>query len=130
MNDRFKFRVWNGAQVIYPNSHGFFEDCFEGDNGHMQTVQLGVLMRVADPNNLTIEQCTGLKDKNGTLIYEGDVIDFCNEWHAYSFTVIWDADRLCFAIKSPLLFDPLVTDPSEVEVIGNIHENLELLEQA
>ena len=75
----------------------------------------------------TVEQFTGLHDKNGKEIYEGDILEnpdyeetFIVEYHeGMAGYVGWGDDKIagCY----------LITD-DEIEVIGNIHENPELLE--
>jgi len=74
-------------------------------------------------------QYTGLQDKNGKEIYEGDLIkdsdsEFIGE-------VIWDSDTLCFTTKfqSNELwgFVPRHGKDNHCEVIGNVMENPELL---
>ena len=75
-----------------------------------------------------IEQCTGLKDKNGKLIYEGDIVD-CKPFYTKR-KVVW-IDKDCrFNISSSIrVYDTGYEQKTEkMEVIGNIHENPELLE--
>lgn len=133
MNDRFKFRVpvfydgkfkafkkyslCNGV-VIWkePETIGelWIEDELKRNNPHLS---LG-----------HDEQCTGLKDKNGKLIYEGDIVK--TEWFDEKtiYQVVWDEKMACFYFDSKdmfYLFDDL---PAEVtEIIGNIDENPDLL---
>ena len=83
----------------------------------------------------TICQCTGLKDKNGKLIWENDVVGF---WDKYSTEngqaemdcigkVVWDDETLSFQVTNRLSSESYeVLD--ECSVIGNIFENPELLE--
>ena len=77
----------------------------------------------------TICQCTGLKDKNGKLIWENDII----KAQAGIAKVVWDKSGWRIEwIKSNIwrkdLFYWAVEDIQRVEVIGNIFDNAELLE--
>lgn len=75
-----------------------------------------------DPD-FDLMQFTGLKDKNGREIYEGDVIEYRWLEHMLRGVVLWH-DRggcwLCSNISGGGL-------PTHGEVIGNIHENPELI---
>lgn len=80
---------------------------------------------------LTIEQYTGLKDENGTEIYEGDVI----RYGELTYSVEYQSSRfmLCAPRKLSICLSELTydcdTNQLNCEVIGNIHENPELLEE-
>lgn len=78
--------------------------------------------------DLEIMQFTGLLDKNGKEIYEGDIVTLYDPYtkSQHITEVIWDDVNCRFAMKYTFVdFDFSITD--EIEVIGNIYENPELI---
>lgn len=137
MEDRFRFRAWNFKENKYyqQNEKGMFKLGGELPNG----TPIGVLCSVEDltnnrnyGKNFVVEQCTGLKDKNGKLIYEGDIVS-CN-FSGKANTAETFAKKV-FQGKHIVEFCEYYFAPfncvnaSDLEVIGNIHENPELLEE-
>ncbi|REK54731.1 MAG: hypothetical protein C6W55_10385 [Thermobacillus sp.] len=77
---------------------------------------------VVDPE--TVGQSTGLKDKNGKEIYEGDILE--SNHKLFRFEVIWSEDWAMFTVKGGSV-EALIRWATYCEVIGNIYENPELL---
>ena len=131
MNDRFKFRIWNGTEMHYND----FVVTATGYIGKITEEFLGNC--VFNQEDLTADkecilmQSTGLKDKNGKLIYEGDICR--NSKTGEVFSVAWHGTYASFAWKKhkhSYLYDygSLFRAFDYYEVIGNIYENKELLE--
>ena len=126
MNDRFKFRVWCKGLEKYVDT--------------VNLLQTGVLCFVGSSfgfidDNYIIEQCTGLKDKNGSLIYEGDVIQFTHNRGYFTNkgdirVIEFSAFRFCgFGWRSRpennVEFALTESTAKKCVVIGNIHEQAE-----
>lgn len=80
----------------------------------------------------TVGQYTGLTDKNGTKIFEGDIVDFAERPDNGDYgAVIYDADETEFGIEYYNIYRSLGKNyyPKNIEVIGNIYDNPELLEK-
>ena len=84
----------------------------------------------------TICQCTGLKDKNGKLIWENDIVAY---WDSYSTEsglaeadcigkVVWDDETISFQVTNRLSAESYEVLGDECSVIGNVFDNPELLE--
>ena len=80
----------------------------------------------AEQNNYPLMQFTGLLDKNGTEIYEGDWVKH-DAWD-YNFQVIFNQEKARFVCKLKTGLTTYI-DNEMVEVSGNIYENPELLTQ-
>jgi len=79
----------------------------------------------------TVGQYTGLKDKNGTKIFEGDIVDFSDRSDGDSYGVVqYDAEETEFGIVYDSIYKGLGRHyhSRDIEVIGNIYDNPKLLE--
>ena len=76
-------------------------------------------------------QFTGLKDRNGREIYEGDIVRTTSIMDEVIFgDVVWDEDGFQYAVDigcELMEFHNIIHTEKTVEVIGNIYENPELL---
>ena len=145
MNNRLKFRVWDklAERMIYPhndNQQHFIIDL----NGCFHNLQNG-----SGGDDYVIQQFTGLTDKNGKEVYEGDIVKI-KRWYLRPFInnkqeidyqhiegetevgqVMWGWNSQKYLVS----YEHIRYDDSEdfdksshsVEVIGNISENPELL---
>jgi len=137
MKDRFKFRgkCENTGKWIYgclvcrfykatnPDKEPLFIDTLIGDKSSYRV------------RPETVGQCTGRKDSKGTLIFEEEIVenDFgegvvCRYIVEWADEEIWPFSGLCV----PVIGGGTTSSfrPNECKVIGNIHDNPELLEEA
>lgn len=94
----------------------------EQDNRHTQILECDIYEVIPE----TVGQYTGLTDKNAKEIFEEDIID-CS--YGMFFTVKWDEENarfLGFSIGKERYITYVGREPKS-EVIGNIHDNPELL---
>jgi hypothetical protein len=112
MNREIKFRAWDGANMQVENF----------DLSSTGRITAGPMSLKAQRHILM--QFTGLHDKNGNEIYEGDVVAerlMLGDSYTMNYPVVWD-QRGMFAVNNYP-----ITHFYEIEVIGNIYENPELL---
>lgn len=82
-------------------------------------------------NDIHLMQSTGLKDKNGKEIFEGDIVDYKGrkavvKWHgSYASFIYRFVDELQERVSE---WHPLFLAYYHFEIIGNIYENKELLD--
>ena len=87
-----------------------------------------------EDENATIMQSTGLKDKNGREIFEGDILACKTDDEVINLNIFWDEEHALFMFESKKYNEQeplaeLVEDNTyPFEIIGNIYENRELLE--
>lgn len=120
-----KFRAWDGKKMLINPRFEFFN---HGRNGRP-------VMMADEHENVEIMQFTGLLDKNGKEIYEGDILTNAIEETIVS--VSWDVTGANWKFNEHKIFmDDGVGRgkwnldmgyAKNCEVIGNIYENPELL---
>ena len=129
MQDRFKFRSYGRPNSIIEGMQNIYTFEESKDGYFNVKVDKGWLSFVKE-EDLKIMQCTGLKDINGKLIYEKDIIK-CSHGCEFAIGVIeWDSEELQFALKIEDAFYSIrqKTKFDIIEILGNIYENPELLE--
>lgn len=133
MNNRFKFRIWNGSEMHYND----FVVTATGYVGKITEEFLGKCVfnqeDLTADKECTLMQCTGLKDKNGKLIYEGDIVSIDDgelkgvaQRHD-KFDEYYGCIEIKLIHRHLTIYKPTVF--AESEIIGNIYENKELFDE-
>lgn len=132
MKREIKFRVWdhNTDTMMIPDNFEFYDGEIGWiDAGREAGPKSG---NDGDPGQFEIMQYTGLHDKNGREIYEGDVLQCADRIYRNG-----ESEKVNFEVKYAELSASFLAGPYKLwelmhirkcEVIGNAFENAELLE--
>ena len=120
MSKEIKFRAWIHAYC----GGGVPQECYESYD-YSDNYTLGEFFSLYDPVFFTIEQYTGLKDKNGKEIYEGDILR-TNQGVSI---VAWYETMWALKFNYEDIPQYILPELLEMEIIGNIHENKELKDE-
>lgn len=133
-----KFRVWD------KRFSEFVEDFFVSEDGKIykktKDTSYGFAISRETSDKIILMQSTGLKDKNGKDIFEGDIVkttrffgraDEVGGFYEYDKELIGVVKKLegTWVIDTGNDAVPLWSEIEENEVVGNIHEQPELLKK-
>lgn len=122
-NDRHKYRIWDKKDEEYLDPD-YYEGCYLLPNGKPyvgMTIYNGLYeeYQVIPPQQLIVEQSTGLADKNGKLTFDGDVIQE-NGINRY---IHWHDGGWCYSVRydSKCHWHLRKEDVENAAIIGTIH---------
>jgi uncharacterized phage protein (TIGR01671 family) len=128
MNREIKFRIWDNANKKYLSLRDYQGlGAIEVENDGTLTLSpryrfLTSMMIM--PERFIPQQYTGLKDKNGVEVYEGDKVMFDYEWTKPDEigVITWNKDTARFQIKGHIPSSSM-KHLDRMKVIGNVYEN-------
>ncbi|MGJ4013015.1 YopX family protein [Levilactobacillus brevis] len=127
-----KFRVWDEIQhkmlqvdyIEFIDGKAYWVEASSADDNP----QGGNDGPVRDNSQLKLEQSTGLKDVNGKEIYEGDIVRYTRWTDKVGIVEYIQPEFELRNIGVNFDISPTLSMNHEMKVIGNVHENPELLE--
>lgn len=139
MNERYLFRgkrvddgEWVRGVPLELDGELWLADAFVYENTMTGQAYDKPFYTKIDPE--TLGQCTGLRDKSGKLIFEGDICK-CHLWSGLGKSAVVECKDACVNLRSLNRENTIMSDylkclvaNNAAEVIGNIHDNPELLE--
>lgn len=135
-----KFRLWDDKKKCWmhgPNKDNSLDGC--NILGEMMIMGEFAPVSIERLNDLVVLQCTGLKDRNGKDIFEGDILASRANEKPCNYIVKWGENQsdYCGFVLNPVMKDPpritfhihnfQMWMAEGFEVIGNIYDNPELL---
>ncbi len=127
-----KFRAWDKLNKIMHYDVSFIKSGDEGNDWILFISDKRPLNNKPSPlddpffsQQIKLMQYTGLKDKNGKEIWEGNVVQYENQ----IYQITYDIREACFCLLN-MNDNFRIIFRMELEVIGNIYENPNLLKEA
>lgn len=143
-----RFRAWDKEEKFMLQD---IQSMYDGSCNHKETEErygwISCFDSFIDDDNYVVMQYTGLKDKNGTEIYEGDIVHYKSTIDQFGFLLTHEQTGVIGVNKGMTGFTGkntqtykdevnthdskfLFLSPDIYEVIGNVWENPELLKEA
>lgn len=135
ISNNLKFRVWDNDEKRYRDDDVIDGSFLLSTEGILWSVEgipwnrRNCKLYLADEERFVVEQCTGLEDKDGALIYEGDIIEMTRyvfigdikvERYAVEHSKMlarWRLGKSCIYLNTDTA--------AECKIVGNIHQNAE-----